>query len=81
MTVKDDTSAFLNALQAHWAAAERGENDGQHQPTPPNPDVAWEAGCGDGEGFSPVDRLQGKTACSPTLIRNCPTNLSLQQPS
>jgi hypothetical protein len=43
MTVKDDTSAFLNALQAYWAAAECGEIDWQHQRTPPNPDVACEA--------------------------------------
>jgi hypothetical protein len=42
MTVKDDTSAFLNALQESWEAAERGENDESSRPKPSKTDIAAE---------------------------------------
>ena len=42
MTGDPETRAYLVGLEAYWAAAERGENDGKNQPKPPNADVAWE---------------------------------------
>jgi hypothetical protein len=40
MTVKDDTTAFLNALQESREAAERGENDESSRPGPSKTDIA-----------------------------------------
>jgi hypothetical protein len=45
-----------------------------------NPDVAWEAAAALAKVLGPLIAT-GKTACSPTLIRSCPPNLSSQQPS
>jgi hypothetical protein len=42
MTVKHDTSAFLNALQESREAEERGENDESSRPRPSKTDIAWE---------------------------------------
>jgi hypothetical protein len=42
MTDNPEARVDLVALEEYWAGAERGENDGQHMPKPPNADVAWE---------------------------------------
>ena len=40
MTVKDDTRAFLDALQEFREAAERGENDESSRPRPSKTNIA-----------------------------------------
>lgn len=65
MTVKDDTSAFLNALQESWEAAERGENDESSRPRPSKTDIAWEVAT---PYPSPLRHFSTtrRPACSPT---------------
>ena len=42
MSDNPETRAYLANLEAYWAEAQLGLNDGKHMPRPPNAEVAME---------------------------------------
>ena len=73
------THTCLVALEEYWGAAERGENDGEHPPKPPNADVAWEAATLCSKAIGQLLDFK-KTAALPDSVRTLPRSLNSKPP-
>ena len=78
MTDNLETRAYLVSLEAYWAGAERGKDDGsaKNQPKPLNADAAWEVAEPCSESIAALLDYQktGKLPAQPGALAGVPNS-------